>query len=309
MNTSQPARRSEIYDLGYRNYDGPRLGRRYAVRSLGALSLRNTFGLGRRPISKAIAWMLVGAALVPAVIQVAIGALVPLDEGEVFEFWTPEGYYGSIQTIVVLFVAAMASELVGNDRKNNTLPLYFSRPIERSDYVLAKIGALTLGLQMLTLFPQLVLFFGTWAGTPDSSAWFADNVANLPAIVVSALLVSAQFASLGILIASYASKRAFALVSILGGMLLSMIATATIADLVAEQIGAVVMLLSPIYVARAATLVLFDAMPHVTDMDRAQGIGDQIAAAGLPGGVWILACLAHIAIAVGLSIRRYRDAI
>lgn len=309
MNAPQSARRSEIYDLGYRNYNGPRLGRRYAVRSLGALSLRNTFGLGRKPISKVIAWVLVAAALVPAVIQVAIGALVPLDEGEVFEFWTPEGYYGSIQTIVVLFVAAMASELVGNDRKNNTLPLYFSRPIERSDYVLAKFGALTLGLQMLTLFPELVLFFGTWAGSPDSSTWISDNVSDLPAIVVSAILVSAEFAAIGILIASYASKRAFALVSILGGMLLSMIASASVANLVAEPVGAAVMLLSPIYVARGATLVLFGAMPHVTDIDQAEGIGDQIAAVGLPGIAWIAACLAHIVIAVGLAIRRYRDAI
>ena len=209
----------------------------------------------------------------------------------------------------MLFVAAMASELVGNDRKNNTLPLYFSRPIERSDYVLAKFAALTLGLQMLTLFPQLVLFFGTWAGSPDSSAWISDNVSDLPAIIVSALLVSAQFAALGILVASYASKRAFALVSILGGMLLSMMATALLSQLVAERVAAGIMLVSPIYVARGTTLVLFDAMPRARDLDRADGIGDQIAAVELPGVVWIAACVVHIAIAVAFAIRRYRETI
>jgi len=309
MNTPNPARRSEIYDLGYRNYDGPRLGRAYAVRSLTTLSLRNTFGLGRKPMSKVIAWVLVAAALVPAVIQVAIGALIPLDDGEVFEFWTPEGYYVSIQTILVLFVAAMASELVGNDRKNNTLPLYFSRPIERSDYVLAKVGALTLGLQMLTLLPQLVLFFGTWAGSTDSSAWISDNIENLPAIIVSALLVSAEFAAIAIVVATFATKRAFALVSILGALLLSMMATAIIAQLVPEKVASAVMLVCPIYVTRAVTLVLFDAMPHVERLSRAEGVGDQIAAVGLPGAVWIAACLAHIALAVWFSIRRYRDTI
>lgn len=309
MNAPQPARRSEIYDLGYRNYDGPRLGRSYAVRSLTTMSLRSTFGLGRTPMAKAIAWLLVAAALVPAVIQVAIGALIPLDDGEIFEFWTPQGYYVSIQTILVLFVAAMASELVGNDRKNNTLPLYFSRPIERSDYVLAKVVALTLGLQALTLLPQLVLFFGTWAGARDSSKWISDNIDNVPAIIVSALLVSAQFAAFSIAVASYASKRAFALVSTLGALLLSMIATAIIADLVPERIAALVMLACPIYVSRAVTLVLFDAMPHVSDLDRAEGVGDQIAAVDLPGALWLAACLAHIAVAVWIAMRRYRDAI
>jgi hypothetical protein len=53
--------------------------------------------------------------------------LVPED----FEFVRPEEYYGFVQVIIILFVAAMASELVGNDRRNNVLPLYFSRPLER----------------------------------------------------------------------------------------------------------------------------------------------------------------------------------
>ena len=36
-----------IYDIGYRNYEGARLGRGYAFRTLYVHSLRTAFGLGR----------------------------------------------------------------------------------------------------------------------------------------------------------------------------------------------------------------------------------------------------------------------
>lgn len=306
MNT--PARHSEIYDLGYRNYDGPRLGRRYAARSLGALSLRNTFGFGRGVTPKIIAFALTLFALVPALIQLAIGAIIPSDEID-FEFVRPHEYYGFVQTILVLFVASMASELVGNDRKNNTLPLYFSRPIERSDYVLAKVGALTLGLQMLTLVPQLLMFVGNWLGATDGSGWFSDNASDLPAILVSAILVSAQLASLSIVVATFATKRAFAMVAILALFLMSLAATAALADLLPAAAGRIVMMFSPIYVTRAVSLVLFDAVPAVRDMSTASGPDEQIGAADLPGVVWIAVCVGHIALAVWFAIRRYRDTI
>jgi ABC-2 type transport system permease protein len=297
--------RGEIYDLGYRNYEGPRLGRWYVVRSLTALSLRHTFGFGRGVGPKVIAFSLIAFTLIPALVQVALGVLVPED----FEFVRPEEYYGFVQVIIILFVAAMASELVGNDRRNNVLPLYFSRPLERSDYVFAKVTALTLGLQALTLVPQMLMFLGNWLGAADQSEWLSDNISDLPAIIASALLVSAEFAAIAIVIATFASKRAFALVGILGAMLVSSIVTGVLSDFLPLGAARVVMLLSPIYVTRAVTFVLFDAMPRTRSMETAQGVGDQIGAADLPGAVWIAACVVHIALAVWFAVLRYRDTI
>lgn len=300
--------RGEIYDLGYRNYDGPRLGRWYALRSLAALSLRHTFGFGRGAGPKAIAFTLIAFALVPAIVQLAIGAFLDAADQD-FELVRPEEYYGFVQVILILFVASMASELVGNDRKNNTLPLYFSRPIERSDYVIAKVGALTLGLQALTLVPQVLMFIGNWLGTRHQGDWFADNWTDLPAIVVSALLFSAEFAAIAIVIATFASKRAFALVGVLGFMLVSTLVTGILADFLSLNAARAVMLVSPVYVSRAVTFVVFDAMPAVPSLDRAEGVSDQLGAADLPAAVWLAACVAHIGAAVWLAILRYRDTI
>ena len=41
-----------IYDLGYRGYEGPRLGRRAAIWALLTHSLRTAYGLGRNTRSK-----------------------------------------------------------------------------------------------------------------------------------------------------------------------------------------------------------------------------------------------------------------
>ena len=47
-----PERAGAIYDLGYRRYDGFRLGRRSSMLALFTQGLRSAFGLGRRPASK-----------------------------------------------------------------------------------------------------------------------------------------------------------------------------------------------------------------------------------------------------------------
>ena len=43
-----------IHDLGYRHYDGPRLGRAAIIRALGWHSLRSAFGIGRGAKAKIV---------------------------------------------------------------------------------------------------------------------------------------------------------------------------------------------------------------------------------------------------------------
>lgn len=304
-NVDQPSvPRGEIYDLGYRNYDGPRLGRRYAIRSLIVLSLRNTFGLGRGSLPKVLAFGLAAIALLPAILTVIGGAI----GGEEFEFVEYHDYFGLIQIVIVLFVAAMASDLVGNDSKNNTLPLYFSRPIERDDYVLAKIAALAMALLSLTLLPQSLVFVGNWLGATDSTDWLRDNASDLWRIGASSALASLQLAAIGLAIAMFTTRRAFALTSVLATLLFSVIATGVLVNLLDPGWAAVAMLTSPLYVMNATTFVIFDAIPAVT-ADSADGeVADQVAYADLAGWAWIVALLAQTAIALIFAIRRYRKA-
>jgi len=102
-------RTGSIYDLGYRRYDGLRLGRQHAVLSLYVYTLRGAFGIGRRASSKIIPIIITVIAFLPALIQLGVAAIVS-DEVDIIR---PENYFGFVQVPVALFCAAIAPEITG----------------------------------------------------------------------------------------------------------------------------------------------------------------------------------------------------
>ena len=311
MAQAEPAPASDapagaIYDLGYQGYDGPRRGRAYALWSLYVLSVRNAFGIGRGALPKVMAFTLVLFAHSLAIIQLIVAAVLPVDE---FTFVTPEDYYSLIQYILVLFVAAIASDLVGNDRRTNTLSLYFSRPIERDDYALAKIAALSSGLLALTVVPQAFMFVGNALGASNSLDWARDNAADLPRIAASGAVLCVMFGSLGILIASYAERRAFAMISVIAIFLISLTVVSIVTSAVDNDGAKWSLFLSPLHIVDGSTRYIFDALPEVHEFSREGDPSEQIAWAGFPGYAWPLACLAWAAIASAIVVRRYRGSV
>ena len=69
-------------------------------------------------------------------------------------------YHGLTVTLMMLFCAAQAPEIFGRDQRYGVLPLYFSRAITRTDYVLAKVAGLIVALLIVDLVPQMILFVG-----------------------------------------------------------------------------------------------------------------------------------------------------
>ena len=193
-----------IYDIGYRRYDGPRLGRGGAVGAVVEAGVRAVFGLGRSGRSKIIPWGAVILAILPAVVAIAIrvlaGDLIP-------ELYNYENYLWQIGGLFGIFLAAQAPELVVNDIRYRVLPLYFSRPMSRFDYVASKLAALAIGLLALTLVPVLVLFIGRVLATDDLLAALGDEIGSLPSIIGNGVLHAVVLASIGLAISSLASRR------------------------------------------------------------------------------------------------------
>ena len=215
--TTQVEAAGTIYDIGYRRYDGPRLGRGGAIGALVEAGLRTVFGLGRSGRSKIIPWGAVILGVMPAVVAVAVrvlaGELIP----DLYDYHT---YLWQIGGLFTIFVAAQAPELVVNDIRHRVLPLYFSRPMSRFDYVAAKLAALALGLLSLSLVPVLVLFIGRVLASSDLLAALGDEIGSLPAIVGSGALHAVVLASVGLAICSLASRRAFAAGAVLAVFLI-----------------------------------------------------------------------------------------
>ena len=131
--TTGPGPTGSIYDIGYRGYDGPRLGRRHAFSTLFVQGLRATFGLGRSSRAKILpAFCLVFPALM-ALIVVAMSAFASrfgISDIGVIPGHPDMG--GSIGVFVTILVAVQAPELLGRDVRYRVLSLYFSRALLRA---------------------------------------------------------------------------------------------------------------------------------------------------------------------------------
>ncbi len=306
MTAPEPAASGAIYDLGYQGYEGPRLGRLYALWSLYLLSVRNSFGIGRGALPKVLAFGLVVFAFMPAVVTLIFAAVVSAQDFEVF---APKDYYAIIQFILVIFVAAIASDLVGNDRRTRTLALYFSRPIARDDYALAKIAALSTSLLALTVLPQAVMFAGNALGAANGLDWMRDNARDVPRFVASGLILCVTFGAVGILIASYAERRAFSMISVIAIFFISL----TVVSIVMTEFDNTplryLLFASPLHVVEGSTLAIFDAIPELDEFALRDESAEQIAWADFPAFVWPLAALAWAALASAIVVRRYRGSI
>jgi len=192
-----------IHDIGYQRYEGPRLGRAYAVRSLYSHGLRTAFGFGRPGKAKAFPWSIFAIMMMVAIVFTVIRS----QTGSVVESYSQ--YVGSLWILVVLFSAIVAPELVSRDLRGGVLPLYFSRPLTRVDYPLAKLASLVSAIFLLIAAPQTLMFVGG-AFTLDRWSNIWNEFGRYSAGLATALLYAFVFGALSLLVASLAGRRAVA---------------------------------------------------------------------------------------------------
>jgi ABC-2 type transport system permease protein len=281
-----------IYDLGYKRYEGARLGRRHAIWALYVYSVRGVFGIGRSLSNKVGPIGLAIIALLPAVVQLGIAAIAPED----IEVVEPEEYYEFIQMVLAVFCAVVAPELVGRDQRMQTLSLYFSRALRRQDYALAKFAALVTGMLAITLIPQVIMFVGNGLAADDFGDYLQDKWTDLPSVLGSAILLSGFIAGIGLVIAAQTPRRAYSTVAILAAFVLTSVVGAGLFEAVDQDVGRFVLLISPFHVVTGFTLWFFDAAPEA---------GSELAEADLPGIAYAIEAASVALLMLALLLRRY----
>jgi ABC-2 type transport system permease protein len=193
-----------IHDLGYRGYDGPRLGRGQIVWALTWHSFRSAWGLGRGVKAKIVPLLAIIVICLPAF---ANAFAVARGNARLFGY---DVYVPTLRVLVVtIFIAAQAPELVSRDLRSRVLPLYFSRPLRRDDYPLAKYIALTAALLILIELPLLIMYVGTIASAKNSSGVWAETKALIPGLALG-VLWAVMMAAIGLVLASFTGRRAYA---------------------------------------------------------------------------------------------------
>jgi ABC-2 type transport system permease protein len=203
-----------IHDIGYQRYGGPRLGRTYAVRSLYAHAVRTAFGLGRGAKAKVFPWIVVGLMTLVAVVAVVLNANFP--EGAMTYWDLPQG----TSLLLVLFCAVVAPELVSRDLRGGVLPLYFSRPLTRSDYALGKLAGLVTAMWLAVAGPQFIMFLGG-AFSVDRFADVWPELGDFGKGLGATAAYAVVFGALSLLIASLAGRRAVAAAMIVAAFLIT----------------------------------------------------------------------------------------
>ena len=195
-----------IHDLGYRHYDGPRLGRAGIIRALYWHSLRSAFGIGRGAKAKVLPILMFALMCLPAVVNAVALAQHP-GQPLIVDYDT---YTYRLRSLVMLiFVAAQAPEMVSRDLRSHVLPLYYSRPLRRLDYPLAKYAAFTAACLLVIEIPLFILYFGTIVSAGGGSAVWAQTRALIPGLGVG-VLWAVLLAAIGLVLASFTGRRAYA---------------------------------------------------------------------------------------------------
>jgi ABC-2 type transport system permease protein len=229
-----------IHDIGYRHYDGPRLGRWHAARAVYVHSLRGVFGLGRPARAKVVPFLLLAIMCTPALVSGALTAVAPIPP-------IPYAHYAYyLQVAVMVFLAAQAPQIVTGDVRFRTLSLYFSRPLEREDYVWAKLAALATGLFVLLAAPLLIIYLAVLLSHTHSVSDVLNETGRLlpglGGVVADALLLAA----IGMAVSAFTRVRAFAVVGIIGLYLVTSSVAAIVAGVTrASDVGAAFGLISP----------------------------------------------------------------
>lgn len=202
-----------IFDLDYRRYEGDRTGRgkiRWAIVRDG---VRKVLGFRRRARRKIIPWLLIGAALLPAIVNVGIQVLAQgfgADE-LVSELLISHSDYFQVTFVVMsLFVAFAVPELIIPDRENGVLTVYASRPLTLSDYLISRVAALLLLVATFTFIPQILLYLGGAVLSGDVVAYVTDNIELLWQVPLGAVAVFATQAGVAFIIAAMARKKGVA---------------------------------------------------------------------------------------------------
>jgi ABC-2 type transport system permease protein len=283
---------ARLEDTRYARYEGVRRAPWLAVVSLARWSAFGALGARKSWRAKFLPVTLTLIALLPAFAVLAIRAIV----GQRFQNRFPElipyrQYLTEIGLDVTIFAAILCPELLCPDRRDNVLSLYLSTAVGRLTYVAGKLIAAIVPLLALTLLPVLLLFVGNTFFADSATGYLGDHWLDVFRILASGLLLASYVSLVGLAVASFTSRRAFALGTYAGLMLIPTFIGGTLVD------GA--------ELDKHVQLIMLGRLPIAA---RSLYGGDQDSVYALQGWWWWMACGVVMTISCGCLWWRYRRA-
>jgi len=121
-----------------------------------------------------------------------------------------------VAALLLLFAATAGPELLCPDRRQNVLALIFTRPVTRSDYLLAKLAALLLVVGLIAMVPLVVLFIGNTLTADSAATYLRQNLDDLGRILLAGSVLTVFYSVVALAAASLTDRRAVATAGLLG---------------------------------------------------------------------------------------------
>ena len=214
-----------VYDHGYKGYGGrlmPSRSRflvitRYGLRDILASRLFLAF------FAFCFAWPLVCLVALymrynaEALALFNISATDLLDFVQVNTWFFQDLFLRQQLYLAFIVVLVVGPSLVSADFRNRAMPLYLSRPLTRTDYVLGKLMVLAVLISAITWVPGLLLF--AVQAALGGGGWLGEHWRVAPAMVVVSLVWTACMSLPMLAIAAWVKWKPWARILFLGAIM------------------------------------------------------------------------------------------
>jgi ABC-2 type transport system permease protein len=284
-------REGAIHDIGYRHYDGPRMGPSYIQRSLFVETFRGAYGLGRSARSKVMPFVLLAVMVLPALVVGIVTSYVGLDS-------LPMSYTGYVMTLsvaVTVFLGSQSPVVMSRDLRFRVVALYFSRPLSRRQYVQAKYAGMATALFLLLGLPITLLLAGALLAELPLEEQLPDYFRAMAGAALYALVLG----GIGLVVAAMTPRRGVGVAAVVGVLLISSGLQAAVMAILGERDSGYSGLISPFTLVDGVVAGVFGA-------DSSIGLEPP----GLVGAlVFAAVALAVIVACYAILVARYRKAL
>lgn len=207
-----------IFDRGYRSYAGELRGRAGVRAAIVKDGVRRILGLRRKARRKILPWGLLGIGVLMAAVFIGLQFVAGSISAAIAEGLPsyPE-LFDVYSRVSLLFLAVTVPELLGPDRAQGVISVYFSRPMSVLDYLGSKGVAYLLVASSIYLVPQTAFHLGR-AGLSDDGflSYLGSNLDVLWKILVATLAFVLVHGGVLAVISAYIDRTPFAAATFLG---------------------------------------------------------------------------------------------
>jgi ABC-2 type transport system permease protein len=140
-----------------------------------------------------------------------------------------------------IFTAVAGGDILSSDRKYNTVTLYFSRPVKKTDYFIGKvITAFTL-IGLVTFIPCIIMMAIVYGAFGDDATLFTGDSYNVGRMVISLFITgfvwALLFSAISLFFSSLTKNRWFATAGIFSFIIFSEILAGLMAGMAHRDFG------------------------------------------------------------------------